>query len=84
VGLRCRNPPRHLSQLKAREIPLIETPGGQEHYGKKKAREYAEHTSGYDVTSGHVTSCDIISGQAASGDVTSSNPCVMASSPLRP
>jgi hypothetical protein len=23
VGLRCRNPPRHLSQLKAREIPLI-------------------------------------------------------------
>jgi hypothetical protein len=26
VGLRCRNPPRHLSQLKAQEIPLIETP----------------------------------------------------------
>jgi hypothetical protein len=25
VGLRCRNPPRNLSQLKAREIPLIET-----------------------------------------------------------
>jgi hypothetical protein len=33
------------------------------YYGKKKAREYAEHTSGYDVTSGHVTSCDYISGQ---------------------
>jgi hypothetical protein len=30
---------------------------------RKKAREYAEHTSGYDVTSGHVTSCDVISGQ---------------------
>jgi hypothetical protein len=30
VGLRCRNPPRYLSQLKAREIPLIETPSGQE------------------------------------------------------
>jgi hypothetical protein len=30
VGLRCRNPHRHLSQLKAREIPLIETPSGQE------------------------------------------------------
>ena len=29
-GLECRNPPRHLSQLKAREIPLIETPSGQE------------------------------------------------------
>ena len=33
------------------------------YYGKKKAREYAEHTPGYDVTSGHVTSCDVISGQ---------------------
>ena len=33
------------------------------YYGKKKAREYTEHTSGYDVTSGHVTSCDVISGQ---------------------
>ena len=30
MGLRCRNPPRHLSQLKARKIPLIETPSGQE------------------------------------------------------
>jgi hypothetical protein len=30
VGLRCRNPPRHLSQLKAQEIPLTETPRGQE------------------------------------------------------
>jgi hypothetical protein len=30
---------------------------------RKKAREYAEHTSGYVVTSGHVTSCDVISGQ---------------------
>ena len=29
VGLRCRNPPRHLSQLKARVIPLIQTPNGQ-------------------------------------------------------
>ena len=29
---------------------------------RKKVREYAEHTSGYDVTSGHVTSCDVISG----------------------
>jgi hypothetical protein len=26
----CRNPPRHFSQLKAREIPLIETPSGKE------------------------------------------------------
>ena len=33
------------------------------HYGKKKARECAEHTSSYDVTSGYVTSCDVISGQ---------------------
>ena len=37
-------------------------------YGKKKSagipfRACAEHTSGYDVTSGHVTSCDVISGQ---------------------
>jgi hypothetical protein len=37
-------------------------------YGKKKStgipfRTCAEHTSGYDVTSGHVTSCDVISGQ---------------------
>jgi hypothetical protein len=35
-------------------------------YGKKKSagmpfRTCAEHTSGYDVTSGHVTSCDAIS-----------------------
>ena len=30
---------------------------------RKKAQEYAEHTSGYDVTSGHVTSGDVISGQ---------------------
>ena len=30
MGLRCRNPHRHLSQLKARPIPLIETPSGQE------------------------------------------------------
>jgi hypothetical protein len=30
VGLRCRNPPSQLSQLKARKIPLIETPSGQE------------------------------------------------------
>jgi hypothetical protein len=30
VGLRCRNPPRHLSQLKAQEIPLTEIPSGQE------------------------------------------------------
>ena len=30
VGLRCRNPPRHLSQLKTRAIPLTETPSGQE------------------------------------------------------
>jgi hypothetical protein len=37
-------------------------------YGKKKSagkpfRTCAEHTSGYDVTSSHVTSCDAISGQ---------------------
>ena len=37
-------------------------------YGKKKSagmpfRACAERTSGYDVTSGHVTSCDVISGQ---------------------
>ena len=37
-------------------------------YGKKKSegmpfRSCAENTSGYDVTSGHVTSCEIISGQ---------------------
>jgi hypothetical protein len=36
---------------------------------RKKAREYAEYTSGYDVTSGHVTS---------------NNPCEMACSPLHP
>jgi hypothetical protein len=30
VGLRCRKPPRHLSQLKARAIPLIDNPSGQE------------------------------------------------------
>ena len=30
MGLRCRNPPRHFSQLKIRPIPLIETPNGQE------------------------------------------------------
>jgi hypothetical protein len=37
-------------------------------YGMKKSagmpfRTCAEHISGYDVTSGHVTSCDVISGQ---------------------
>ena len=37
-------------------------------YGKKTSagkpfRACAEHTSGYDVTSGHVTSYDVISGQ---------------------
>ena len=37
------------------------------YYGKKKSagmhfRACAEHTSGYDVTSRHVTSCDVISG----------------------
>jgi hypothetical protein len=37
-------------------------------YGKKKGagmpfRACAEYTSGYDVNSGHVTSCDVISGQ---------------------
>jgi hypothetical protein len=30
VDLRFRNPPKHLNQLKARTIPLIETPSGQE------------------------------------------------------
>jgi hypothetical protein len=30
---------------------------------RKKKREYAKQTSGYDVTSGHVTFCDVISGQ---------------------
>jgi hypothetical protein len=30
VGLRCRNPPRHLSQLKARTVSLTATPSGQE------------------------------------------------------
>ena len=30
AGLRCRNPPRHLGQLKARAIPLIGTRSGQE------------------------------------------------------
>jgi hypothetical protein len=30
VGLRCKNPPTHLSQLKTRVIHLIETPSGQE------------------------------------------------------
>ena len=30
VGLRCGNPPRHLNQLKTREISLNETPSGQE------------------------------------------------------
>ena len=58
------------------------------YYSKKKKsagmyfRACAEHTSGYDVTSGHVTSCDVISVRAGSGDVTSSNTCVMATSPL--
>jgi hypothetical protein len=32
VGLRCRNTLRHLSQLKVRKIPLIETASGQELY----------------------------------------------------
>jgi hypothetical protein len=30
VGLRCRNPPRHLSQLKTKAIALIEAPSGKE------------------------------------------------------
>jgi hypothetical protein len=30
VGLRCRNPTRDFSQLKARTIPLMEIPSGQE------------------------------------------------------
>jgi hypothetical protein len=30
VGLRCTNPPRHFTQLKAQAIPLIEAPSGQE------------------------------------------------------
>jgi hypothetical protein len=34
VGLRCRNPPRHLNQLKAREIALIDTPKWDEKYIK--------------------------------------------------
>ena len=38
------------------------------YYGKKKSAgmhflAYAEHTSGYDVASGHMTSCDVISVQ---------------------
>jgi hypothetical protein len=45
-------------------------------------RACVEHTSGYDVTSGHVTSCDVISGQGRFGDVTSSNAYAMARSPL--
>jgi hypothetical protein len=32
VGLRCRNPPRHFSQLKAREILLIEIPSVNQRY----------------------------------------------------
>ena len=51
------------------------------YYGKKKAREYAEHTSGSDVTSGHVTHVTSFPVRAASGDVTSSNPCVIAFAP---
>ena len=47
-------------------------------------RAYAEHTSGYDVTSGHVTSYDVISSQGRFRDVTSCNPCVMTCSPLLP
>jgi hypothetical protein len=47
-------------------------------------RACAEHTSGNDVTSGHVTSCYFIPVRAASGDVTSSHACVMARSPLLP
>jgi hypothetical protein len=47
-------------------------------------RACAEHTSGNDVTSGHVTSCYFIPVRTASGDVTSSNTCVMARSPLLP
>ena len=55
-------------------------------YSKKKSagkpfRTCAEHTSGYDVTSGHVTSYQI---RAASDDVTSSNAYTMARSPLLP
>ena len=30
MGLRCRNPPRHLSQLKALAIPLTSAPNGKE------------------------------------------------------
>jgi hypothetical protein len=30
VGLRCIIPPSHLSQLKARAIPLTEAPSGKE------------------------------------------------------
>jgi hypothetical protein len=56
------------------------------YYGKKKSagmplRACVEHTSGYDVTSGHVTSFPI---RAASGEVTSSNAYAMAHSPLLP
>jgi hypothetical protein len=58
------------------------------YYSKKKVgmhfRACAEHTSGNDVTSGHVTSCYFIPVRTASGDVTSSNTCVMARSPLLP
>ena len=47
-------------------------------------RACAEHTSGNDVTYGHVTSCYFIPVRTASCDVTSSNTCVMARSPLLP
>jgi hypothetical protein len=47
-------------------------------------RACAEHTSGNDVTSGHVTSCYFTPVRATSGYVTSSNACVMARSPLIP
>ena len=47
-------------------------------------RACAEHTSGNDVISGHVTSCYFIPIRTPSGDVTSSNTCVMARSPLLP
>jgi hypothetical protein len=47
-------------------------------------RACSEHTSGKEVTSGHVTSCYFIPVRTASGAVTFSNACVMARSPLVP
>jgi hypothetical protein len=37
---------------------------GKENSAEMPFRACAEHTSGYEVTSGHVTSCDVISSQA--------------------